>query len=105
MTRHEIIAMACEAEATVFLAPYYMAALERFATLVAAHERKECNHDCFETVRQAVNAAVAAERVACAAIANAERAEEFRRPVSAHKAGQYEMAEYIYEQIMERGKQ
>lgn len=48
------------------------------------------------------DAAIAVEREACAKIADAERAAEFRRPVSAHKAGQYEMAEYIYEAIMAR---
>lgn len=42
MTRDDIIRMARESDATVFLAPYYIATLERFAEFVAAAEREAC---------------------------------------------------------------
>jgi hypothetical protein len=42
--------------------------LTHFAALVAAAEREDCKHECFDTVREAVHVAVEAEREACAQV-------------------------------------
>ena len=108
MTRDDIIKLAREAGMLDFSEPsdadLLLIELECFAALVAAAERTAMMDRCRDIIVQSEERGAAAEREACAQIANAERASEFRRPVSAHKAGQYEMAEYIYEAIRARGQ-
>ena len=65
MTQDEIIRMAREADIPCFAGMYVVtepSELERFAALVAAHEREKHNSPSWETVDDAI----AAEREACA---------------------------------------
>ena len=64
MTQEEIIRMAREAGMTVFV----IESLERFAALVAAHEREKCFDAAMKAAEKAVDTAMLLEREACAKV-------------------------------------
>ena len=82
MTQDEIIRMAREADIPCFAGMYVvteLSELERFAALVAAHEREKHNSPSWETVDDAI----AAEREACAKMCDETKAPKIRDEWSA----------------------
>ena len=75
MTRDDIIRMAREADINLSTIEYYQRELEHFAALVAAHTLSNINPSSFMSYQEGFEAGAAAEREACAKVADAEAEE------------------------------